>query len=148
MTYEIRMAGDDDFFGWLPLFEAYCRFYETELDDAKALIVWNWIRDESDPLEAALAVDEDGRLIGLAQYRAVPDTLAATRGMHLDDLFVDEEHRAAGVGRALIEFVHARAAEIGNGGVRWITAADNADAQRVYDQVARRTSWVLYEMDA
>ena len=53
MAHEIRLAGDDDFFGWLPLFEAYCEFYDTELDDAKALIVWNWIRDEHDPLEAA-----------------------------------------------------------------------------------------------
>ena len=68
MTYEIRMAGDDDFFGWLPLFEGYCRFYETELDDAKALIVWNWIRDDADSLQAALAVDEEGRPIGLAQF--------------------------------------------------------------------------------
>ena len=148
MTSEIRMVGDDDCFGWLPLFEGYCRFYETELDDAKALIVWNWIRDEADSLQAALAVDEEGRPIGLAQFRTVPDTLAATRGIHLDDLYVDEEHRAGGVGRALIEFVHARAAEIGTGGVTWITAPDNADAQRLYDQVAKRTSWVLYEMGA
>ena len=78
MAHEIRLAGDDDFFGWLPLFEAYCSFYETELDDAKALIVWNWIRDEQDPLQAALAVDEDGTPVGLAQYRVVPDTLRAT----------------------------------------------------------------------
>ena len=148
MTYEIRMAGDDDFFGWLPLFEGYCRFYETELDDAKALIVWNWIRDEADSLQAALAVDEEGRPIGLAQFRTVPATLAATRGIHLDDLYVDEEHRADGIGRALIEFVHARAAEIGTGGVTWITAPDNAEAQRLYDQLAKRTSWVLYEMGA
>ncbi len=75
MAHEIRMAGDEDFFGWLPLFEAYCRFYETDLDDAKALIVWTWIRDEHDPLEAALAVDEDGTPVGLAQFRVVPDSL-------------------------------------------------------------------------
>ncbi len=148
MTYEIRMAGDDDFFGWLPLFEAYCRFYETELDDAKALIVWTWLRDEAEPLEAALAVDEEGRPVGLAQFRTVPDTLTATRGIHLDDLYVDEGHRAAGVGKALIEFVHSRAAEIGSGGVSWMTAADNADAQRLSDELARRTNRVTYEMDA
>lgn len=148
MAYEIRMAGDDDFFGWLPLFEAYCRFYETELDDAKALIVWNWIRDENDPLEAALAVDEEGRPIGLAQYRVVPDTLTATRGIHLDDLYVDVEARGSGIGRALIEFVHARSHEVGAGGVSWITAEDNAGARKLYDELARRTTWVTYEMDA
>ncbi|AWB95582.1 GNAT family N-acetyltransferase [Agromyces badenianii] len=148
MSYEIRSAGDDDFFGWLPLFEAYCRFYETELDDAKALIVWNWIRDEAEPLQAALAVDDDGRPVGLAHFRPVPHSLTATRGMHLDDLYVDEGVRGSGVGRALIEYVHARAAEIGHGGVSWITADDNTGAQQLYDRLAQRTSWVTYEMDA
>jgi GNAT superfamily N-acetyltransferase len=148
MTYEIRPIGDDDFFGWLPLFAAYCRFYETELDDAKALTVWTWLRDEHDSLEAALAVDSDGQPVGLAHYRSVPQSLQATRGVYLDDLFVDPEHRGSGAGRALIEFVHARAAEYGTGGVQWITAADNDDAQQLYDQLARRTSWVTYEMDA
>lgn len=148
MSYEIRTAGDDDFFGWLPLFAAYCEFYETELDDAKALIVWNWIRDESDALQAALAVDDDGRPVGLAHYRVVPDSLHATRGMYLDDLYVDESARSGGIGRALIEFVHARSLEVGTGGVSWITAADNAPAQRLYAELARKTNWVTYEMDA
>jgi ribosomal protein S18 acetylase RimI-like enzyme len=148
MTYEIRRASEDDFFGWLPLFAAYCRFYETELDDAKALIVWNWISDEHDPLQAALAVDEEGTPVGLAHYRVVPDSLSATRGMHLDDLYVDESVRDAGVGTALIRYVHERAAEVGTGGVSWITAADNESAQRLYDSLATRTSWVTYEMGA
>ncbi|MGI9825187.1 N-acetyltransferase family protein [Agromyces sp. Marseille-Q5079] len=148
MTHEIRRANEDDFFGWLPLFEAYCRFYETELDDAKALIVWNWISDEHDPLQAALAVDEEGTPVGLAHYRVVPDSLSATRGMHLDDLYVDESVRGAGVGTALIRFVHERASEVGSGGVSWITAADNESAQRLYDELATRTSWVTYEMGA
>ena len=128
MTYEIRPVADDDFFGWMPLFEAYCRFYESELDDTKALTVWTWLRDEDDPLQAILAVDDEGRPIGLAHYRVVPDSLLATR--------------------ALIEYVHARAAEHGTGGVRWITAADNTEAQQLYDAIARRTTWITYEMDA
>ncbi|GAA4367031.1 GNAT family N-acetyltransferase [Agromyces bauzanensis] len=148
MAHEIRMAGDDDFFGWLPLFAAYCEFYETELDDARALIVWNWIRDENDPLEAALAVDDEGTPVGLAQFRVVPDTLRATRGVFLGDLYVNEQARGGGVGRALIEFVHTRSLEVGSGGVSWITAADNADARRLYDTLARRTDWVMYEMGA
>ncbi len=148
MAHEIRMAGDDDFFGWLALFEAYCEFYEKELDDAKALIVWNWLRNERDPLEAALAVDEEGRPVGLAHFRVVPDTLEATLGIHLDDLYVETDARGVGIGRALIEFVHARSREVGSAGVSWITAADNTEAQRVYDELARRTTWVTYEMDA
>jgi len=73
MTYEIRPLADDDFFGWMPLFEAYCRFYESELDDTKALTVWTWLRDDLDPLQGVLAIDDEGRPIGLAHFRVVPD---------------------------------------------------------------------------
>lgn len=148
MAYEIRPAADDDFFGWLPLFEGYCRFYEHGLDDQKALIVWTWLRDPANPLEAALAVDDEGTPVGLAHFRPVPDTLTASVGRFLDDLYVAEEHRGGGVARALIEYVQARSAEAGSGVVNWITAADNAPAQRLYDRVAKRTSWVMYEMDS
>lgn len=147
MTVEIRAAGEDDFFAWLPLFDEYCRFYEHELDDAKALIVWNWLRDEGHPLEAVLAVDDEGTPIGLAQYRPTPDTLTATTGITLDDLYVVEAHRTSGVGRALIEHVHARAAALG-GGVSWVTRPDNADAIRLYDSLAERAPWITYEMGA
>ena len=146
MPTEIRPARDDDFFGWLPLFDAYCRFYETDLDDAKALIVWNWLRDDTNPLHALLAVDEEGTPIALAHYHAAPDTLAATTAVVLDDLYVDEAHRHSGVARALIEHVRERAAELGTGGVSWVTSADNEEAQRLYDELATRTSWVTYEM--
>ncbi|WP_394551787.1 GNAT family N-acetyltransferase [Agromyces sp. MMS24-JH15] len=147
MTYEIRAAGEEDFFGWLPLFDDYCRFYEHELDDAKALIVWNWLRDEAHPLDAVLAVDEEGTPIGLAQFRAAPDTLTATTGYVLDDLWVRPDHRTSGIGRSLIEHVHGLAAAHG-GGVTWITRPDNEDAIRLYDSVAQRTEWVTYEMGA
>jgi RimJ/RimL family protein N-acetyltransferase len=146
MGYEIRPVRDDDFFGWMPLFEDYCRFYEQELDDMKALTVWTWLRDPANALDGALAVDDEGSPVGLAHFRPVPDTLTATVGYYLDDLFVAESQRQGGVGRALIEYVHARSAERGSGRVNWITAADNEAAQRLYDTLGRRTSWVTYEM--
>ncbi|QAY73969.1 GNAT family N-acetyltransferase [Agromyces protaetiae] len=148
MTHEIRPAGDDDFFAWLPLFDGYCRFYEHELDDQKALTVWTWLRDATHPLEAILAFDEEGEAIALAHFRGVPDTLNATTAVFLDDLYVVPEHRRNGVARALIETVHSRAAELGTGGVSWVTSAANEDAQALYDSLARRTEWVTYEMDA
>jgi hypothetical protein len=31
--------------------------------------------------------------------------------------------------------------------LRWITAADNVTAQKLYDRIATRTSWVTYERE-
>ncbi|MDR5700687.1 GNAT family N-acetyltransferase [Agromyces aerolatus] len=146
MAYEIRPAADEDFFGWLPLFENYCTFYKEGLDDRKALTVWTWLRDPANPFEAALAVDEEGTPVGLAHFRPVPDSLTGTLAYFLDDLFVAEDTRGGGVGRALIEYVHARSAERGSGRVSWITAADNAPAQKLYDSLGRRADWVWYDL--
>lgn len=38
------------------------------------------------------------------------------------------------------------AAREGRSVVRWITAADNATAQRLYDDVATRTAWLTYDL--
>ena len=38
------------------------------------------------------------------------------------------------------------ARERGAAKVRWVTAADNATAQRLYDDIADRTDWVTYDL--
>jgi len=38
------------------------------------------------------------------------------------------------------------AAQRGASVVRWITAADNAHARALYDELATRTPWVTYDM--
>ncbi len=51
------------------------------------------------------------------------------------------------MGEQLIAAVAEVARRDGASMLRWITAEDNADAQRLYDRVARRTTWVTYEQD-
>ena len=147
MSIRVRALGDKDFFSWLGLFEGYSEFYKNELTDQKALQVWAWIIDKNESLTGAVAVDDDGRFVGLAHYREVPNTLSATRGLFLDDLVVTPESRSTGTGRALIEFAKEYAAQHRLTTVQWLTAADNEPAQRLYDDVATRTDWVTYEIE-
>ncbi|MGO4105668.1 GNAT family N-acetyltransferase [Leifsonia sp. YAF41] len=146
MSVQVRALGDKDFFSWLGLFEGYSEFYKSELTDEKALQVWSWIIDKNHELEGAVAVDDDGTFVGLAHFRKVPETLSATTGLFLDDLFVADNARGAGVGRALIDFVRGYAAEHKLSSIQLITAADNESAQRLYDDMGTRTSWVTYEI--
>ena len=55
------------------------------------------------------------------------------------------EARGLGVGRALITRVKAHATAHGGGELRWFTEADNTTAQRLYDTLATKSSWVVYE---
>jgi GNAT superfamily N-acetyltransferase len=147
MTTQVRTLGDKDFFSWLGLFEGYSEFYQSELTDEKALQVWSWIIDRNHVLTGAVAVDDEGAFIGFAHYREVPNTLSASRGLYVDDLFVVPDSRRSGVGRALIEFAkdYAKGKKLST--MAWITAADNEDAQHLYDDVATRTDWVTYEIE-
>jgi ribosomal protein S18 acetylase RimI-like enzyme len=147
VTVSVRPLGDKDFFPWLGLFEGYSEFYKSDLTDEKALRVWSWIIDKNHALEGAVALDDDGEMVGVAHYREVPRTLDADRGLFLDDLYVVPDARSTGAGRALMDFVmqHARDRHISQ--IQLVTAADNTTAQRLYDAVGTRTDWVTYEIE-
>jgi ribosomal protein S18 acetylase RimI-like enzyme len=86
-------------------------------------------------------------LVGFAHLRRLSDTFTAGPAWSLDDLYVAPEHRGAGIARALIAACEATAHAAGGGTLRWITASDNGTAQRLYDTIATRTTWVTYEKE-
>ena len=137
-------AGDHD--AWRGLFRAYGVFYETAFSDEVLDGVWAWLLDPSHEVSAIVAVD-DGELVGFAHIRRVKDTFTAGPGWFLDDLYVSPDHRGSGIARALIERGYADATAAGGGTFRWITAADNETAQLLYDRIATRAGWVVYEKE-
>lgn len=130
---------------WRELYRGYATFYKRELTDAHAATVWGWLLDSGHELEGRLAL-VDGRPVGLAHFRRMPSPLRGADIGFLDDLFVDPAVRAKGVGRALIEAVAETARERGWRVVRWLTADDNYPARTLYDRLAVKTTWNLYEL--
>jgi GNAT superfamily N-acetyltransferase len=143
----IRPPEERDFADWRRLFEGYATFYKRPMDDAIAGRVWGWLRDPAHGLEALLARDGNGRVVGLAHFRAMPRPLTGSVAGFLDDLFVAEGVRGQGVGRSLIEAVAAAGRARGWTVLRWLTADDNYRARGVYDRVATRTLWITYQID-
>jgi GNAT superfamily N-acetyltransferase len=142
----VREIAEGDLPVWRALFRAYGAFYETAFDGAHLDHVGRLLLEAGSGVDALVAEDEDGRVIGFAHVRSHPDTFSSGRDWFLDDLFVVPAARGTGAGSALVEAVAERARAAGPAGtLRWITAADNERAQRVYDRVARRTTWVTYE---
>ncbi|SEI17072.1 MULTISPECIES: GNAT family N-acetyltransferase [unclassified Leifsonia] len=146
MTVNVRPVQDNEFFTWLDLYAGYGDFYENPVTDEKALLVWSWISDPGNELEAYFAVDEDGVPIGLAHVREFARPLDGSKGLYLDDLFVAPGARGAGAGSALLDALRQAAKDRGLSVVRWITAKDNATARRLYDRFAKKTSWVTYDL--
>ena len=130
---------------WRELYRSYATFYGRELTDAHAGTVWDLLMDPGHELEGRLAL-VDGRPVGLAHFRRMPSPLRGADIGFLDDLFVEPETRAKGIGRALIEAVADIARERGWSLVRWVTADDNYRARTLYDRLAVETTWNLYEL--
>ena len=84
--------------GWDELYAGYARFYRTEQTAKMRDRVWSWLHDESEALEAFVAEDAEGGLVGLAHFREFHRPLSATRGGFLDDLFVTPAARGSGAG--------------------------------------------------
>jgi ribosomal protein S18 acetylase RimI-like enzyme len=145
-SLEIRPIAPADHDDWRELFRDYGVFYETRFDDAVLDGVWAWLLDPDHEV-SALVAEDDGQLVGFAHIRRVADTFTAGPSWFLDDLYVLPAARGRGVARALIERGYADATASGGGTFRWITAADNETAQLLYDRIATRAGWVVYEKE-
>jgi ribosomal protein S18 acetylase RimI-like enzyme len=147
---QIRPIAPNDHDAWRALFTAYGVFYETEFSPAVLDGVWAWLMDAAHDVSALVAESTGAAgtvLLGFAHLRRLNDTFTAGPAWSLDDLYVAPEHRGEGIARSLIAACEATAHAAGGGTLRWITASDNSTAQRLYDTVATRTSWVTYEKE-
>jgi ribosomal protein S18 acetylase RimI-like enzyme len=143
---DIRPIAAADRSAWQELFRAYGVFYETDFPDEVFDGVWRWLLDPEHEV-SALVADDGGELVGFAHIRRLTDTFTAGPAWFLDDLYVLPDRRGRGIASALIERAALDGAAAGGGTLRWITAADNTTAQKLYDRLATRSSWVVYERE-
>ena len=74
-------------------------------------------------------------------------SVSATDVVLLNDLYVRPESRGRGVGETLVVAALDVARERGASHLRWFTALDNRQAQRLYERVgAGRSAWFEYEI--
>ena len=133
----------------LPLMRAYCAFYETDPRDDRLVALSRALLDDPGEGVQYLARDREGRAIGFTTVYWSWDTTDAARIGVMYDLYVSEEVRGRGVGRALIEACRGACRKRGAGKLVWETAPDNERAQRLYDSTgAASSTWKAYELEA
>jgi GNAT superfamily N-acetyltransferase len=144
MKIRIRPAEARDEQRWRELFDGYCRFYERQPDEALNSYTWRRILDPSVPVHAIVAENEDGEVIGIANYLIHEHTLGHTPACYLGDLFVDPKERAAGVGRQLIDWLVAEMKKKGWCRLYWHTRHNNYRARGLYDKFTKHSDFVRY----
>ena len=150
MTLRIRPIEPTDRAAWTPLWDGYNAFYgragATALAPEISDVLWQRLFDPAEPV-FALVAEQDGELVGLVHFLFHRSTTRIEPVCYLQDLFTSTEARGRGVGRALIEGVHAQARDAGAKRVYWQTREDNVTARRLYDQVARHLGFIVYVQD-
>ncbi|MEZ4606713.1 MAG: GNAT family N-acetyltransferase [Deinococcales bacterium] len=132
---------------WETLYQGYAEFYKVPMNQEILDRVWSWIFDDNEAFYALLAKDDSGKAVGLMHFREMVSPLRGKRVGFLDDLFVSPESRGSGAADALFERLRQEARERNWALVRWITADDNYRGRGLYDQLAKRTMWITYQMD-
>ncbi|MBV8144590.1 MAG: GNAT family N-acetyltransferase [Gammaproteobacteria bacterium] len=144
---KIRDLALADYAQWLPLWNGYNAFYgrsgPTALPEEVTQMTWKRFFDASEPMYALVA-ELEGTLIGLTHYLFHRSTTLLGPICYLQDLYTTAERRRTGVGRGLIEAVYRRAHEGGSARVYWQTHETNLTAQRLYEQVAERSGFIVY----
>lgn len=143
MTLEIRPVTPADHAAWLPLWQGYLDFYQTELPAEVSALTWQRFLDPAEPMHAALAWQGE-RAVGLVHWIFHRSCWTVGDYCYLQDLFVAEGMRGGGIGRGLIEAVYARARAAGASRVHWLTHETNTDAMQLYERIAERSGFVQY----
>jgi GNAT superfamily N-acetyltransferase len=144
--FVIRRAEARDRQALAPLVRAYIEFYREPQPPPARLDTLLAVLAERPEVGVQFVAEKDGVLRGFATVYLTYHTVAARRVAVMNDLFVAPDDRDVGLGRALIRQCHRWAAGQGCATLSWITADDNHTAQALYDKLARRTTWITYEM--
>ena len=131
---------------WKKLYHGYADFYQVTISEQILETIWDWLNDTNHDLNA-LVYEIDNSIVALAHYRRMPSPLRGKYIGFLDDLYVDPQFRGKKIGEKIIKKLNDISKERNWGLIRWITRNDNHNAKSLYDKVAKKSTWEVYELD-
>lgn len=146
MSLIVRDLSPQDEVRWRGLWAGYLEFYKTELSADVTDATWDRLLDDTSTMFAMVA-ELDGVVVGIVNCVLHANTWTTAPVCYLEDLFIMADARGQGAGRALIEAVATRAKLEAWHRVYWRTHNNNVAAQLLYGKVAKRTSWIMFEIN-
>ena len=112
--------------------------YEKMLDEVRATpeLLLEWLFDKG--AGEVIFVMEDDREVGFVLYFYNFSTFVGKAGLYIEDLYVKPEHRGKGHGKALMEFLIAKARKEGLGRMEWTCLDWNAPSIAFYKSLGAR----------
>ena len=142
MVREIRLSDKEE---WEVLYRGYADFYKVEMKDEILKTVWSWLQDRNHDVKG-IVYEHENKVVGLAHYRRMPSPLRGKYIGFLDDIYVAPKYRGKKIGEKLIHELNEISKKNNWGLLRWVTYNDNIRAKSLYDRIAKKTAWDLYEL--
>ncbi len=148
MNVQIRFATPDDavtidrFVRELATFERALSAVQSSPERLRSQLM-----QRPPPFECLIA-DRGEQPVGFALFYGTYSTWEATPGLHLEDLYVTPEHRAQGIGRALLQRLASIACERGCARLEWAVLDWNQPAIDFYDDLEAKplNDWIIYRL--
>ena len=144
MSISIRHIAAKDHDRWLDLWTGYNLFYEQAPDDAVTAYTWSRLMHDKSSIFGIVAESEEGVVIGIANCVMHDNTSTLKPVCYLQDLYVDPDARADGVGRQMIEWLLAEMKANDWARVYWATKENNYRARGMYDKFTPHSGFLRY----
>jgi GNAT superfamily N-acetyltransferase len=134
-------AADRD--GWLELWAGYQAHFGGRVPEEASAATFRLFLEPESAL-SCLVAERARILVGFAHVSTTPFAWTGSPVLFLQDLFVAEEGRGAGVGRRLLAAVRAEAEARGAANVFWVCDARDERLMRFYRGLAVETPFVRF----
>ncbi|MFC5727958.1 MULTISPECIES: GNAT family N-acetyltransferase [Nocardioides] len=101
-----------------------------------------------DAVASVLVAELGGRAVGIALWFRTYSTWTGVPGIHLEDLFVEPEHRGSGLGKALLAGLARIAVSRGYARLEWAVLDWNEPSIAFYEALGARPmkEWSTYRL--
>lgn len=122
----------------------YERMLDEVVADEQTLEEWIFDRQKAEVIFAL----EDGAEVGFALFFHNFSTFLGRAGLYLEDLFVKQEYRGMGYGKALLKKLASIAVERGCGRLEWVCLDWNQPSIDFYLSLGAQpqSEWTIYRL--
>jgi ribosomal protein S18 acetylase RimI-like enzyme len=139
----IRRTASADYNHWLRLWTEYCLFYGREPEAEVTAYTWSRLMNPASSIFGTVA-EVDGRVVGIANCVMHENTSTLQPVCYLQDLYVDPEARAGGIGKQMIDWLQVEMKTQGWARVYWATKENNYRARGMYDKFTPHSGFLRY----